>query len=170
MPDDRIRPGRRAANAETLIDLALAEDLGEVGDLTADGHDPRATRRGCGPVRRPVDGVIAGLPVARAARRAVRAGGRLRSRSPTTATGSSPGTVVAAVAGPMRTLLAMERTALNFLQRLSGVATLTARFVAEVAGTKAVDPRHPQDHARLAGAGEVRRPLRRRAEPPDRPL
>ena len=49
-----------------------------------------------------------------------------------------PGAEIARVSGPMRDLLAMERTALNFLQRLSGVATLTARFVAEVAGTRAV--------------------------------
>ncbi len=48
------------------------------------------------------------------------------------------GDEIASVAGPMRAILAMERTALNFLQRLSGVATLTARFVAEVAGTGAV--------------------------------
>ena len=48
------------------------------------------------------------------------------------------GTVLAFIAGPMRELLAMERTALNFLQRLSGVATLTARFVQAVRGTNAV--------------------------------
>src|SRR5205085_11574756 len=48
-----------------------------------------------------------------------------------------PGTVVARLAGPMRSLLALERMALNFLQRLSGIATLTARFVAAVAGTRA---------------------------------
>lgn len=48
-----------------------------------------------------------------------------------------PGTLIARVEGPMRALLGMERTALNFLQRLSGVATLTAAFVAEVQGTKA---------------------------------
>ena len=45
--------------------------------------------------------------------------------------------VVAEISRPDARLLAMERTALNFLQRLSGVATLTARFVAAVAGTKA---------------------------------
>jgi nicotinate-nucleotide pyrophosphorylase (carboxylating) len=49
-----------------------------------------------------------------------------------------PGWTIAIVEGPMRALLAMERTALNFLQRLSGIATLTAQFVAEVEGTKAV--------------------------------
>jgi nicotinate-nucleotide pyrophosphorylase (carboxylating) len=47
------------------------------------------------------------------------------------------GTTLASVAGPMRSLLAAERTALNFLQRLSGIATLTRKFVDAVAGTRA---------------------------------
>jgi nicotinate-nucleotide pyrophosphorylase (carboxylating) len=47
------------------------------------------------------------------------------------------GDEIARVSGSMRSLLAWERTALNFLQRLSGIATLTARFVAEVGDTKA---------------------------------
>ncbi len=47
------------------------------------------------------------------------------------------GTVVARLAGPMRSLLSMERIVLNFLQRLSGIATLTARFVAATEGTRA---------------------------------
>ncbi|MBI5955915.1 MAG: carboxylating nicotinate-nucleotide diphosphorylase, partial [Chloroflexi bacterium] len=49
-----------------------------------------------------------------------------------------PGDRLATLAGPTRGLLAGERLALNFLQRLSGIATLTARYVAAVAGTKAV--------------------------------
>ena len=48
------------------------------------------------------------------------------------------GSVIAEIAGPVRSILALERTALNFLQRLSGIATLTARFVAAVEGTRAV--------------------------------
>ena len=47
------------------------------------------------------------------------------------------GSLIGQLAGPMRSLLAMERTALNFLQRLSGIATLTARYVAAVEGTRA---------------------------------
>ena len=42
--------------------------------------------------------------------------------------------MIAEIAGPVRSILALERTALNFLQRLSGIATLTARFVEAVAG------------------------------------
>ena len=47
------------------------------------------------------------------------------------------GSVIAEIAGPVRSILTLERTALNFLQRLSGIATLTARFVAAVEGTSA---------------------------------
>ena len=93
---------------------------------------------GRGPVRRAVRGSHRGPAGRRAAGRAVPARRRLAGPGRATATASAGGTVIARVAGPMRSLLAMERTALNFLQRLSGIATLTARFVAEVAGTKAV--------------------------------
>ncbi len=48
------------------------------------------------------------------------------------------GSEIAEIAGPVRSILTLERTALNFLQRLSGIATLTARFVTAVEGTKAV--------------------------------
>ena len=73
-------------------------------------------------------------------------------------------------AGRRAALLAAERTALNFLGHLSGVATLTARFVEAVAGTGARDPRHPQDDPGPARAGEGGGRRRRRAQPPHRPL
>ena len=72
--------------------------------------------------------------------------------------------------GPARALLAAERTALNFLGHLSGIATLTARFVEAVAGTGARDPRHAQDDAGAARAGEGGGRRRRRAQPPHGPL
>src|SRR4029077_3079114 len=60
--------------------------------------------------------------------------------TPLVADGASvpPGAQVAEVSGPMRSLLTAERTALNFLQRLSGVATLTHRYVAATAGRSQV--------------------------------
>ena len=70
----------------------------------------------------------------------------------------------------MRSLLAMERTALNFLQRLSGIATLTARYVAAVRRHARGDLRHAQDDSRLAFSREVRSSLRRRPQSPIRPL
>ena len=123
-------------NAAALIALALAEDLGLSGDLTAQATLP-ADARGAARFVARAPGVVAGLPVvellagrfelAEGWRAAVRDGDRVER-----------GTELARISGPMRSLLAMERTALNFLQRLSGVATLTALFVAEVAGTRAV--------------------------------
>jgi nicotinate-nucleotide pyrophosphorylase (carboxylating) len=124
------------ANAATLIDLAIAEDLGQVGDLTGTATIPSHAQGAARFVAR-TEGVIAGLPVVAmlAERFELGAGWRTLARDGDRV---APGTEVARVAGSMRALLAMERTALNFLQRLSGIATLTARFVAEVAGTNAV--------------------------------
>ena len=123
------------SSAATLIALALAEDLGPTGDLTANATIPSEA---CGSVRfvARAEGVLAGLPVVRMlAERFELIDGWRSLRDDGDRIG--PGTEIARVAGRMRSLLAMERTALNFLQRLSGIATLTARFVAEVAGTRA---------------------------------
>ena len=64
---------------------------------------------------------------------------------------------MATVEGPARSLLAAERVALNLLQRLSGVATVTARYVDAVRGNEGAHRRHPQDDAGSARAGEERR-------------
>src|SRR5262245_61158964 len=114
-------------NLEALLPMALAEDLDQVGDITTTATIPSQARGGAVVVSRS-RGVLAGLPVAErmAAEfellpewRSFRADGdRLEA-----------GTIVARLAGPMRSLLTMERTALNFLRRLSGIATLTSRFV-----------------------------------------
>lgn len=122
--------------AEALIDLALAEDLGDVGDLTAMATIPGGARGAARFVARS-SGVLAGLPVVGliAARFGLEKGWRA-SREDGDRLGT--GDEVARVEGSMRDLLAMERTALNFLQRLSGVATQTARYVEAVAGTRAV--------------------------------
>ena len=71
------------------------------------------------------------------------------------------------IAGPARAMLAAERTALNFVGRLSGIATLDrATTSRRIAGTKARDLLHAQDHAGPARAGEIRGALRRRLQPP----
>ena len=115
-----------------LIALALEEDLAG-GDITAAATVPadlHATARFV--VRR--DGVVAGLDAARAVVEAVDAGVRFTAamadgdRAPAAA-------VVAEVTGRARSILAAERTALNLLTHLSGVATETARYVSAVAGT-----------------------------------
>jgi nicotinate-nucleotide pyrophosphorylase (carboxylating) len=120
-------------NARSLIDLALAEDLGQVGDITTTATIPsQAQGRAHFVARAP--GVMAGLPVVErlvdhfqlsSGWRAHRTDGHRLEK----------GDVLADIAGPVRSILAMERTALNFLQRLSGVATLTSRFVEVVKGT-----------------------------------
>jgi nicotinate-nucleotide pyrophosphorylase (carboxylating) len=122
------------AAARRLIDLALAEDFGEVGDVTSAATITTAASGRAAVVAR-IAGVIAGLPVAELVCATV---DPALTFTPAIADGIvvRPGTELAAIAGPMRSILTAERTALNFLQRLSGVATLTRQYV-EAAGGKA---------------------------------
>jgi nicotinate-nucleotide pyrophosphorylase (carboxylating) len=116
---------------QDLIARAIAEDLGS-GDLTSAAVvPPGAGARARIEQRAP--GVLSGLAVAEAVFHGVDPD---LTWDPLAAEGEwlEPGTV-AEVAGSARSVLAGERVALNFLGRLSGVATLTARFVAAVAGT-----------------------------------
>jgi nicotinate-nucleotide pyrophosphorylase (carboxylating) len=122
---------RELRNLEALIALAIAEDLDQVGDITSSATIP-SRALGSGRIIARSSGVLAGLPVVERLAAEFELLGRW---TPYQADGDrlEPGSVVARLSGPMRSLLAMERTALNFLQRLSGIATLTARFVAAVA-------------------------------------
>jgi len=119
-----------------IVDRALWEDLAGRGDLTSEAIvAANATSRADLVVRTP--GVIAGLTVAEHVfhrvdpsivfSRAVREGDPVAA-----------GAVAATLSGPARSILTAERTALNLLGRMSGVATATARLVEEVAGTGAV--------------------------------
>lgn len=124
-------------SAEILdsIRRALAEDVG-AGDATTDGIVPPIAKARVQIVAKQ-SGVIAGLEVARAVFL------QLDERivfTPHVRDGSavSQGQVVVDVHGVARALLTGERTALNFLGRMSGIATLTREFVAAVAGTRAV--------------------------------
>ncbi len=73
------------------------------------------------------------------------------------------GSRLAVIRHNARVILSCERVILNFMQRLSGIATLTRKFVDAVAGTKAADPRYAQDRARPAHARQICGALRRRA-------
>lgn len=116
-----------------LIDQALAEDVG-AGDATTELLVPEgATGRGVLTQKAP--GVLAGLRVAEAVFH--RVDPTIRWHPHAEAGEWREGGLVAEVAGPSRSILTAERVALNFLQRLSGVATLTARYVAAVEGTGA---------------------------------
>jgi nicotinate-nucleotide pyrophosphorylase (carboxylating) len=122
--------------ARELIRLGLQEDLGERGDVTSQTLID-AGNTGTVQIVARRDGVLAGLPVAE---RVFEAVDRRVVVKPFVQDGASlaAGTVVADVSGPVRALLTGERTALNFLTHLSGVATLTRRFVNAIAGTRAV--------------------------------
>jgi nicotinate-nucleotide pyrophosphorylase (carboxylating) len=118
---------------QELIDRALREDLGD-GDVTSlavVSADALARAR----IEQKAEGVIAGLHAAESVFR--RVDPELRWH-PHVAEGEwRDGGLVAEVAGKARSILAGERVALNFLGRLSGVATLTARYVRAVEGTGA---------------------------------
>ena len=116
-----------------LVARALAEDLG-AGDVTADAVVP-AYQRARGRIVQKQAGVVFGLAIAEAVFR--QAGvGTFERLGPEGEWREAPAEVALAE-GSARALLAAERTALNFLGHLSGIATLTARYVEAVAGTGA---------------------------------
>lgn len=117
------------------IRRALAEDIGP-GDATTNSIVP-ADALSAGQIIAKAAGVVAGLDVAAAAFRLV---DERIAFAPLVAEGAAVTNrqLLAEVAGPARGLLTAERTALNFLGRMSGIATLTRRFVDAVAGTRAV--------------------------------
>jgi nicotinate-nucleotide pyrophosphorylase (carboxylating) len=116
----------------SLAHLALAEDLGSSGDLTSQAVIPIDLEGQAVFVAR-TTGVVAGLPAIKGTFDLVDRG---LSVEPAIEDGMTitPGTRLATVRGLMRGLLKGERTALNFLQRLCGVATLTRRYVEQIAG------------------------------------
>jgi nicotinate-nucleotide pyrophosphorylase (carboxylating) len=117
-----------------LVRAALDEDLGR-GDLTTEVTVPESARA-CGDLVAKQELIVAGMDVARAAFQALDPGARWE---PEAREGDRffPGTVLGSVTGRARGLLTAERVALNFLQRMCGVATLTRRFVDAVEGTRA---------------------------------
>ena len=126
-----LTPAEQAAS-DRLIALALAEDLGVAGDLTSRCLIP-ADRTARAAFMARSAGVLAGLPVAAAVAQAVDPAIRFEPRI-SDGTGLVRGTEIAVMSGPLRSILTAERTALNFLQRLSGVATQTRRHVDVVKG------------------------------------
>ncbi len=131
-----------------LIDLALSEDIG-TGDITSLAIIP-ADRTARAVMLAKEDGVLSGIDVAREVFRTVDPsleftalktdGDRLNNRDD-----------IAVITGNARSILTAERTALNFVQRLSGVATITAEYAAAVAGSKTsiVDTRKTTPGMRL---------------------
>ncbi|WP_094805687.1 carboxylating nicotinate-nucleotide diphosphorylase [Bordetella genomosp. 2] len=113
-----------AVMLEPLVRAALLEDLGRAGDITTDAIVPADAQARTRLVARQ-EGVLAGLDLARLAFRLMDAGIDFQ---PLLADGARlrPGSEIAVISGPARGMLTAERTALNFLGHLSGVATATA--------------------------------------------
>ncbi|RKU36097.1 nicotinate-nucleotide diphosphorylase (carboxylating) [Candidatus Poribacteria bacterium] len=125
---------------DPLIDLAFEEDIG-IGDVTTEATVP-PTQEGIGTLLAKSGGIVAGLPVAE--RVFAKLDETLEFRSLVSdGDAVTAGTPIAEVQGSAKAILIGERTALNFLQRLSGIATLTAQFVEAVSDydTKIVDTR-----------------------------
>ena len=113
---------------------ALEEDLGRAGDVTSIATIPDHTPAHAIMVARQA-GVVAGLPLAVAAFHSLSPDVRIQAHVKDGAA-VAKGVKLLTISGPARAILAGERTALNFVGRLSGVATLTADFVRHTAGTK----------------------------------
>ena len=120
---------------DPIVRLALTEDLGRAGDLTTDATIASGTEMSA-QIRARKPGILAGMDAAAYALKLVDPsvsldisiddGGKLE-----------PGAIIATLSGAARSILTAERTMLNFLGRLSGIATLTGAFVEKVAGTRA---------------------------------
>jgi len=145
------------------VDRALAEDA-PWGDLTAANVLPESATAVARLVPREA-GVLAGGAVFAAAFARVDPSAEVRLASED-GVAFSRGDVLATVEGPARAVLTAERVALNFVQRMSGIATLTARYVAAVQGTRAriVDTRKTtpglrafERHAVVSGGGRNHR-------------
>jgi nicotinate-nucleotide pyrophosphorylase (carboxylating) len=128
-------PPLPAIMIEPLVRATLLEDLGRAGDLTTDSIVPADAVTRCALIARQ-PGVVAGLDFALMAFRLIDPridcmvergdGTRLK-----------PGDLIATISGPARGILTAERTALNFLSHLSGVASATRGIADTIAGTKA---------------------------------
>lgn len=130
-PDDtRADPDR----LQELVRQALAEDVGD-GDLTSLWTVPASSRtRAAVVAKAPL--VVAGMACVEAVMTAVDPEISVEVAAPD-GSRAAPGDVLVRLEGPTRSILTAERTALNFLGRLSGVATLTRRYVDAVDGTDA---------------------------------
>jgi nicotinate-nucleotide pyrophosphorylase (carboxylating) len=119
----------------TAVAEALAEDLGLVGDVTTNATIP-ADAQSTALLKARAPGAVSGIALARAAFHALDPALAFTVTKPDggiVATGDT----IAEISGSARAILSAERVALNFMGRMSGIATLTARYVAAVAGTRA---------------------------------
>ncbi|NNE57597.1 MAG: carboxylating nicotinate-nucleotide diphosphorylase [Hellea sp.] len=149
---------------EPIIRLALQEDFGTAGDVTANALVP-AKANGHLYFKSRATGVLAGMQAAEMTYALVDPTMIFKARK-NDGSRVKKGDIIAEVRGPVRSLLMAERTALNFLGRLSGVATLTSQYAdlvahtkAKVAATRKTTPglRALEKRAVLAGGGATHR-------------
>ncbi len=140
---------------DKIIDLALAEDISR-GDVTSETLIP-AGFRGKASLLARANGIVAGTEVAGRVFQRVDPSLQIKVLIQDGAT-IKAGDIIATVSGKVASILKAERTALNFLQRLSGTATLTARYVAEVKGlpTQILDTRKTTPGLRILEKYAVR--------------
>lgn len=120
---------------DPIVRLALAEDLGRAGDLTTDATIPQGTQMSVViAARQP--GIVAGLDAAAYALQLIDPSVSLKIELQD-GSAIKPKDVIARLDGSARSILTAERTMLNFMGRLSGVATMTNRFVETIAHTDA---------------------------------
>lgn len=119
---------------EPLVRATLLEDLGRAGDITTDAIVPAGQSALAKLVARQA-GVVAGLDLARLAFELIDPEIRMEVAAED-GSAVGPGSLIATLSGPARGILTAERTALNFLGHLSGIATATASIVAALQGTR----------------------------------
>jgi len=119
---------------EPLVRATLLEDLGRAGDITTDAIVPAGQSAVAKLVARQ-NGVVAGIDLAKLAFELIDPSIRMEVAAED-GTAVAPGSLVATLSGPARGILTAERTALNFLGHLSGIASATAGIVAAIHGTR----------------------------------
>src|SRR6202795_2303168 len=119
---------------DEAVQRALNEDLGRAGDITSMATIPEETQAHAIMIARQA-GVIAGLPLAVATFQKLSPDINIQAHC-RDGDSVAAGVHVLTISGPARAVLAGERTALNFVGRLSGIATLTSDYVRHTAGTK----------------------------------
>ncbi len=130
-----MTPPLPAIMIEPSVRAALLEDLGRAGDITTDAIVPADARTATALMARQ-DGVVAGLDFALAAFRLIDPAIEAIVDRPD-GTRLAQGDRIAVIKGPARGILTAERTALNFLCHLSGIASATRGIVDAIAGTRA---------------------------------
>lgn len=120
---------------QDAVDRALEEDLGRRGDVTTTATIP-VDQTACCTINARQAGILSGIPLLNMTALLVDENLQVITHLSDGAA-LKPGTAVAQFSGPLRSILTAERTALNFMGHMSGIATLTAAFVAQTDGCKA---------------------------------